>query len=239
MPGQILTLIGADGAGKSSIARRIGARVGTRSIGMYMGANPHARTHGLPTIWVWNRLKRLLGKDVHTGGPPEPGMVRPPSSRRGRLLSHLKSLAVLGLRVSDDAYRLLLAATYARLGYLVILDRHPYLDYRAHRVENTAGWRRWGDRIHGFLLEHVYPRPINLVLLDAPAEVLHGRKPEGSLAAVRARRQEYLSVIGTVPDVVVLDVSKSEDEVMADVLTFMRDRSLIGAPLHPSSNVAT
>jgi thymidylate kinase len=237
MPRHIITLIGADGAGKSTISRRIRARAEQRSIGVYMGANPAARTHGLPTTWAWNRLKRLLGKAEHRGGPPEIRGTLPPSTRWGRSLSHLKSLAVLGVRVSDDAYRLLLAAAYARRGYLVIMDRHPYPDYRAHRVENAAGWRRWGDRIHGFLLEHVYPRPINLVLLDAPAEVLHARKPEGSLAAVRARRQEYLDVVGLLPDAVVVDVSRSEDEVMADVLRFMRDRSLVGERPHPSSSV--
>ncbi len=187
-------------------------------------------------LWAWNRLERLLGREVHRGGPPETRSPLAPSSRWGRSLSHLKSLAVLGVRVSDDAYRLFLAAMYVRRGYLVTMDRHPYPDYRAHRVENTAGWRRSGDRLHGLLLEHVYPRPINLLLLDASAEVLHARKPEGSFADVRSRRQEYLDVVGALPDVVVVGVSRSEDEVMADVLRFMRDRCLVEERPYPRSS---
>jgi hypothetical protein len=117
-----------------------------------------------------------------------------------RALQHGKSLAVLGLRVSEELYRLLRAQSYARRGYVVILDRHPYADYFARRVRATDAWIRWGDRIHGLLLQWVYPRPQGLVLLDAPAEILHARKPEGSLAAVRARRQAACSQSSTCLD---------------------------------------
>jgi hypothetical protein len=75
--------------------------------------------------------------------------------------------------------------------------------------------------LHGLLLRHVYPRPRELVLLDAPAEVLHARKREGTLDALRARRQEYLELAERLPEDVhlsVLDVAGSEEHVAAALL---------------------
>lgn len=219
-PGRILTLVGADGAGKSTQAKRLCASLNGSARYVYMGSNPSAFTHTLPTTKAWIRLKGAIGKDLHHSGPPEKGPARRPSSPVERGARNIKSLAVLALRLSEDLYRLLVAAAYARTGHTVILDRHPYPDYYTRRVRDTDAWLRWGDRIHGFLLRHVYPRPSNLVLLDGPAEVLHARKPEGSLAALEARRREYLDMIRTLPDasVTVVDATRSEESVLSDLM---------------------
>lgn len=219
--GRVLTLIGADGAGKSTQARRLCARLGARGVHIYMGSNPAEITHALPSTRAWISLKRALGRSVRHAGPPEPEPARRPERLVERALQHGKSLAALGLRVSEELYRLLRARSYARQGYVVILDRHPYADYFASRVRAADAWIRWGDRIHGLLLERVYPRPQGLVLLDAPAEVLHARKPEGSLAAVRARRQEYLDLARALPSgmLAVVDVCRPEEDVLADLVT--------------------
>jgi thymidylate kinase len=75
-----------------------------------------------------------------------------------------------------------------------------------------------GDRIHGFLLERVYPRPRGPIFLDAPPDVLYARKPEGSPAAVEARHREYLDVVRVLPDVTVVDAARGEEEVLAELL---------------------
>jgi thymidylate kinase len=226
--GRVVTLIGADGSGKSSHAERLCAHVGAPAVRIYMGSNPGAMTHALPSTRAWTWLKRVLGRKVRHAGPPRLEPLDRPSRPIDRGLQNLKSLAVLGLRVSEDLYRLSLARGYARRGYLVVADRHPYPDYYARRVrggrEGPGEWVRWGDRLHGFLLEHVYPHPSDVILLDAPAEVLHARKREGSLAAVRARRQEYLDMIEMLPDieVTVIDANRGKDEVFADLLRVAR-----------------
>lgn len=219
-PGRILTLVGADGAGKSTQAKRLCALLNGSAKYLYMGSNPSAFTHTLPTTKAWIRFKCAMGRTIHHSGPPEAGSTRRPSSPVERGARHVKSLGVLGLRVSEDLYRLRVAATYARTGYIVIMDRHPYPDYYTRRVRETDTWLRWGDRVHGFLLRHVYPRPANLVLLDAPSHVLHARKPEGSLADLEARRQEYLDMIRTLPEasVTVIDATRSEESVSSDLL---------------------
>jgi thymidylate kinase len=225
MRGRIITLVGADGAGKSTHARLLTASV-QPSTYIYMGSNPSAATHSLPTTRAWTWAKHVLGGKVHHSGPPAPGPARAPRSAARRALQHIKSIGVVILRASEELYRLALAGALARRGHLVVLDRHPYLDYHQRRVRSDGGWMRWGDRVHALLLRHVYPRPERLVLLDAPAQVLFARKPEGSLDALRARRQEYLELSARLPPDVhlyVLDVSGSEAEAAAALLAISRD----------------
>lgn len=218
MPGRTLTLIGADGAGKSTLATRLSSTFGDRARYVYLGSNPASATHSLPTTRVWHALRSLLGRNDHRGGPPSLNGSRPPTSPARRALLHAKSLIMVALRVSEDLHRLLLAKILELRGYLVILDRHPYADYYAHRIATPRHWQRIGDRIHGFLLDRVYPRPGRVVLLDAPPEVLHARKPEGSRAAIAARRAEYRRVAETLDDVVVVDAGRPEEEVFATLL---------------------
>lgn len=113
---------------------------------------------------------------------------------------------------------MVVAEVFARRGYLVVLDRHPYADYHAQRIEGDRGWLRLGDRIHGLLLAHVYPKPSETILLEAPPEVLHARKPEGSLEALRSRCAEYHVLAATLPGVVVLDATDPLDDVLATLV---------------------
>ncbi len=221
MRGRILTLVGADGAGKSTHARRlIGEFVGPATY-IYMGSNPAAVTHSLPTTRAWTWAKRVVGGRVHHSGPPNPAPVPRPASAPRRLLQHVKSLGVVLLRATEELYRLTVAEALARRGYLVVLDRHPFLDYYQRRLRSNGGWLRWGDRLHALLLRHVYPMPTEVVLLDGPAELLYERKREGSLEAVRARREEYLQLVGSLPREIrmsVVDVRSAEDDVASRLL---------------------
>lgn len=236
MPGRIVTLIGADGSGKTTLARRLCSSVDVPARYVYMGSNPSASTHALPSTRAWRRLKRALGRTVHHAGPPDPCERRRPRNPIARAMQHLKSLLVVAGRVTEEAYRLCLVEILLRRGYLVLLDRHPFPDYYAQRVAGTRGWRRVGDRIHGFFLERVYPRPRGLILLDAPPQVLHARKPEGSRQAVEARCREYRDVVSKLPDVTVVDAARTEDEILADVLRIMDvEGSRAGRPSQTAS----
>lgn len=219
-----MTLVGADGAGKSTHARRLAASVSPATY-IYMGSNPSAVTHTLPTTRACTWAKRALGRSVHHSGPPAPGPARAPRSAARRMMQHLKSIGVVALRASEELYRLGLASALAGRGHLVVLDRHPFLDYHQRRVRSDGGWMRWGDRVHALLLRRLYPKPEEIVLLDALPEVLHARKPEGTLDALRARRQEYLDLAGRLPPgmrMSILDVSASEDDVAAALLGMLK-----------------
>ena len=178
-------------------------------------------------------IGRMLGAEVHHSGPPAPGPTLRPTSPARRLIQHAKSMAVVAMRASEELYRLTLAHSLARRGHLVVLDRHPYLDYHRRRVLAEGGWMRWGDRVHALLLKRLYPKPAEIVLLDAVPEVLHARKPEGTLEALRARRQEYLDLADRLPSgmrMSVLDVSGPEDDVAGALLEILEYGRRMAAP---------
>ena len=51
-----------------------------------------------------------------------------------------------------------------------------------------------------------------------PAEVLHARKPEATVAWLERRRQQYLELAPLVPEFVVVDVDRPLDAALAEVV---------------------
>lgn len=216
--GLTVTLIGADGAGKSTVARALRVRSSRPVTYIYMGANPEAATHMLFTTRLWLAAKRRLGGKQHVSGPPDLNALRKrPKGLVSRMRGHVKSLIHLGIHGPEEVYRQSVAWWAHARGRLVVQDRHPLLDYYASDVLGLRGWRRVGDRIHGFLIRRVYRGPGRVLLLDAPAEVLFARKPEGTLASLKVRRDEYLALRGVIDDLHVIDVDRPVDDVIDHV----------------------
>lgn len=221
-PGTI-ALVGADGAGKTTMARRMEREAPVPVKYLYMGVSKQASNRMLPTTWLLWQLKRLAGSQ-EKGGPPDPS--RRKKGQDGSPLKRLMQQGKEGLRVfnllAEESYRELLVAYYRMRGFTVLFDRHFYLDYYAHDVAPQHGERSFWRRLHGFFLEHVLPRPQMVVLLDAPAEVLFERKPEGSVALLEQRRQEYWRLKDDFarhngPAFVVVDATRPPDEVAAQI----------------------
>jgi thymidylate kinase len=72
------------------------------------------------------------------------------------------------------------------------------------------------------MLQRAYPKPDLTIMLDAPAERLHARKPEATVAWLERRRRQYLGLAAVVPDLVVLDVDRPLDDVVADIADLIR-----------------
>jgi thymidylate kinase len=68
------------------------------------------------------------------------------------------------------------------------------------------------------MLERVYPKPDLVIMLDAPAEVLHARKPEATVAWLERRRQQYLELAPVVPQFVVVDVDRPLEAAVSEVV---------------------
>ena len=82
-----------------------------------------------------------------------------------------------------------------------------------------AGEGRGGSsRVHGWMLQHLYPKPDLVLCLDAPADVLYARKQEAPPAWLEQRRRQYLDLAGVVPALVVIDATRPLDDVVADVV---------------------
>jgi thymidylate kinase len=216
-----VALIGADGAGKTTLARSLEATGELPVKYLYMGVNGEASNHMLPTTRALRALKRVLGRGGDEGGPPDPERVlaRRRKGLRGAL-AELKSAARLANQLCEEWYRVALARRYERRGYLVLFDRHFFADYWAHDV---AAHRELSlaRRLHGRLLARL-PRPDCTIVLDAPPEVLYARKPEGTLERLARRRQEYLDLHAQLERCSVVDASRPPQEVREQVLGILR-----------------
>jgi thymidylate kinase len=109
-----------------------------------------------------------------------------------------------------------------------LFDRHFYFDYLAHDVAGGAHLPL-SRRLHGFVLRRLYPQPDLVIVLDAPAEVLFARKPEGSLEAVSARRLEYLDAARANGSFATVDATRPLAQVKADVARIVERFAVTGA----------
>jgi thymidylate kinase len=218
-----VALIGADGAGKSTICRRLEGMRPPPMKYIYMGDNPEASNYALPTTRAMQWIRRVLGKERNAGGPPDPSRARPPQRNPfKRLLAGFKSTLVLMNRMAEEWFRQCLAWYYQRRGYVVLFDRHFFSDYYAHDIAPASRKIALTRRLHGFVLDRLYPKPDLTILLDAPASVLFARKSEGTVALLERRRQEYLRMKDSVGHLAIVDAGRSEDDVARDVVELIR-----------------
>ena len=212
--GRTIALIGADGSGKTTIARRLATSIPATYV--YMGANPASASHELPTTrWIRN-LQQRLGRDArYQGGPPRrPATGQPPQARS--VIRKLRSAAYVTRLMTEELYRQVLIRRATRRGETVLVDRHFFFDYFAHDVTGASGTRTVAQRAHGWLLRRL-PRPQIVILLDAPAEVVYGRKREGRLEELVILRRDYLALAERFPTIRTVDAARPIDQVEADV----------------------
>jgi hypothetical protein len=187
---------------------------------IYMGVNLEASTLMLPTTRLLLAAKRGRGgrpdlvasslRDVQQENGTHPG--------RG---AAARSTARMAVWMTEEWLRQLVALGHGLRGRIVVFDRHFFLDYYHADVEaRDDGQRRRGpaQRLHGWMLQRLYPKPDLVILLDAPAAVLHARKPEATVAWLERRRQQYLELAPLVPEFVVVDVDRPLDAAVSEVV---------------------
>lgn len=215
-----VALVGPDGAGKSTITARLGqASLPAPVKTIYMGVNLEASTLMLPTTRLLLAAKRARGgrpdlvasslRDVEADDTAAPA----PSGRG----AGVRSTARMAVWMTEEWLRQLVALGHGLRGRIVVFDRHFFLDYYHADVE-TGRRRGPAQRLHGWMLERLYPKPDLVIMLDAPAEVLHARKPEATVAWLERRRQQYLELAPLVPEFVVVDVDRPLDAALSEVL---------------------
>ena len=209
--GRTIALIGSDGAGKSTVARAVVRHLPYDAGYLYMGVNLEASPVMLPTTRLVLALKRLRGRRADmTLAPPEPSRNAGPLSTARRLVRMTNWLA-------EEVYRAVLARRMQRRGVVVVFDRHFFCDYYASAIAPSDTPRPMDVRIHGYILQHWYPRPDLTLLLDAPAELLVARKAEGTLEGATRRRQEYRALGDVLPAFQILAADRPLETVIQDV----------------------
>lgn len=214
-----IALIGADGAGKTTIGRRLEAELPIPAKYLYMGVNAAAGNHLLPTTRLVRAIKDARGAPPDTAGPPDPLATRREGRPGGvgrRVRRSARASLRLVNRLAEEWHRQLLAWRHERRGEVVIFDRHYFSDYLAYDVTGGPDLPL-SRRIHGLLLARAYPRPDLVIFLDAPAQVLLARKGEGTLEALDRRRGDYLAVAEHCRRFEVVDASRPVGDVLDEV----------------------
>jgi thymidylate kinase len=228
-----VALVGADGSGKSTLAKRLVGELRLPAKYLYMGVNLDTSRLVLPTTWLILNLKRALGGRPNMAGPPDPTR-RAPRSRSWLKWSFAEAKSALRLAnlAAEEWFRQVLAWSYQRRGFVVLFDRHFYLDFCGHELAHPDPSPSLSRRLHTRMLERIYPRPDLVIYLDAPAEVLFARKGEGTIELLELRRQEYLRLGALVQHFAVVDGARGLDEVAADVAKLIRAFAA-GRQYHP------
>lgn len=223
-PRLTVALVGADGAGKSTISGMLQNAELPRPVKtIYMGVNVEASTMMLPTT------RLLLAVKQARGGRPDMVASRLTAEEAGSERAtdtdwrrSARDGARLTVWMLEEWLRQLVAAWWTARGYIVVFDRHFFADYY-HSDIVTRGQKRGAfARLHGWMLQRVYPKPALVLCLDASSDVLFARKPEASREWLEQRRTQYLGLADVVPAFVVIDADRPLDTVYKDVVESIR-----------------
>jgi len=185
-----------------------------------MGINVQACNFALPTtLWV-ERIKRKLDK-LQRGAQRDvtPGRVSLGTGklRKGKAWAAARLLN----RLADEWYRQFICWYYQWAGLLVLFDRHFVFDFAEDC--SRAQCEPLSERIHRWFLNHLYPRPDLVILLDAPAELLYARKPEWSIEELEQKRQTLIRACKRSPHFFRVDATQPVEAVYAQVTKIIGD----------------
>jgi len=220
-----VALVGPDGAGKTTISRAIEHRLPLPIKNVYMGVNLNSSNHVLFTTRLYQFIKRVCGARSDESGPPLSNQPRPhPKNKIKRFGFALKSSLYTAGVISEEWFRQVLAWYFRGGGRnIVLFDRHFFCDYYASHIANNRRALPLSRRVHGLMLEHLYPKPDLVIYLDAPAEVLFARKGEGTLKSLEQQRQDYLRLRAVIKHFAVVDANKPAEDVARGVVTLINE----------------
>jgi thymidylate kinase len=215
----VIALSGLDGSGKSTQAealRNALVKLGYDTVIVWTPLGSNARLRALAEAGKRILARLRIGPYAH--GLRDPGDrllsstaddAPPPSIGRRSVVA---AWSALGAVVTAASFRRSAHGTRFR-GRIVIYDRYvldAIVDLRFFYARETP------LRLQEMLVRVLAPRPRCAYLLDLPAEVAHGRKPDWSLAQTQRRAELYRGeqVRLGVPR---LDAQRPRDQLTAEI----------------------
>ncbi len=219
-----IALVGGDGSGKSTIARRLAADPSLGVKYIYMGPSLESASHLLP--WSRLALRFKLARLRRRAGSKPSASTSPPSTHTLEQRERPSSVVRFVLRSANQyvelLYRLAITRKYQRQGFHVVFDRH--ILYEISAPSNASGAMAWFRSRYVRLLGRTCPRPSIAVLLLASPQAMLDRKGETSLEYLARRNQGWIEMAARRPELVQVSADADPDEVYASVL------ELIGLP---------
>lgn len=211
-----VALVGADGAGKTTIARRLPEFCPVPTKYIYMGTNIESSNIALPTSRLFLFLKlQSYKRKARRKGITDPGYVSTHhnahrSVKRGRIGTTLRFFN----RLAEACFRQFVSWIYQLRGYVVVYDRHVLFNAA---TSDGSKHRRLEDRAFYWILANLFPQPELVIFLDAPPEVLFARKGEGSVDYLRRKREACVIQGAKMDNFIQVDATQPVDAVLAQV----------------------
>lgn len=211
-----VALIGADGSGKSTIARKLTEEFPYPLRVIYMGTSLESSNYALPWSRLALKLKlRTIRRKAHEKGITDPTYLTTHhfEHRRGNT-GTIRTILRVANRVMEEWYRQIIAWSFLVRGYIVVFDRHFLFDLAPNPDQGRG---QLIDRLHYWHLSHIYPKPGLVIYLDAAPEVLIKRKSEVPTEYLQKRIDNWLEIGRRLRNFVTVDAEQPLDGVYTDV----------------------
>ena len=216
-----IALIGADGSGKTTIAKMLLASPPAKMKYLYMGLNIESSNYALPTSRLIYYLKLLKYKkknknfkdmkfeNLSLHNIEEDRTV----DKRGKLGAFIR----LTNRMAEAWYRQIISWIFQLSGYTVLYDRHYIFDSSTNQSCEELKKQRITTKMHRWMINNLLSKPKLVFLLHAPPEVLFERKGEADLEYLKARTESFMKVGRSFKNFIIVDATQPIDNVFADV----------------------
>ena len=225
-----VSLVGPDGVGKTTVAKQLERSFPLPIKYIYMGDNVESSNYQLPTTRWWKTRHgqskaKTVNRPVPAAGDSQVAKQRREFYQQPHrlVLRMIRKAVGFGNRILEEWYRNFVASYFSSRGYIVVFDRHFLCDYYHFDIQPDNCQRSFKRKLHGFLLKHTVGEPDLVICMDAPGEVVFGRKGEFSADFLEARRSQYRTLQGVIKNFAIVDANRRLDAVISDVSQLILD----------------
>jgi thymidylate kinase len=216
-----IALIGADGSGKTTIAKMLIDSPPVKMKYLYMGLNIESSNYALPTSRLIFYLKLLKykkkNKNLKDVKLKNLSLHQLDDDRSTDTRSKIGATARLLNRMAEAWYRQLISWIFQLRGYTVLYDRHYIFDSSTNQSGEELKNQRLTTKIHRWMINNMLSKPKLVFLLHAPPEVLYERKREANIEYLKARTESFMKVGSKLKNFIIIDATQPIDKVFADV----------------------